>query len=128
MAVTLWKTPPPSLKLADNDVHVWRTDLDVRADTLHVLQKTLSADEQEKASRFHFEKDRLRYVIAHGVLRYLAAGYSGQKPEDLQFSCNQWGKPAFRKSGPAVPLQFNLSHSGEIVLHAFSLAREIGID
>jgi len=125
-ASPFWETPPASLQLGDGEVHVWRADLDIPPATIDRLQKTLSPAEQQKASRFHFAKDRLRYMIARGVLRCLAGRYCGQEPESFQFACNPWGKPALQNL--SMPLQFNLSHSGEIVLHAFTVSREIGID
>lgn len=127
-ASPFWKTPPSSLQIGDREVHVWRANLDMEPAALAGLQKTLSPDEQEKASRFHFEKDRYRYVIARGVLRRLIGRYSSRQPELLQFSCNQWGKPALEGSGLSPALEFNLSHSGEYLLHAFTLGRQIGVD
>jgi 4'-phosphopantetheinyl transferase len=123
-----WKSPPASLVLGANEVHVWRADVNLSSAEVLRLHGTLSSEEQEKAARFHFEKDRRRYVIAHGVLRCLIGRYSGQAPNSVRFSSNPWGKPALEGLSHIAKLQFNLSHSGDIVLHAFTLGRQIGVD
>jgi 4'-phosphopantetheinyl transferase len=125
-ASSRWSLPPANFKLGEDEAHIWRTGPDLKPATLAKLEKSLSPDEREKAARFHFEKDRRRYVIAHGVLRALVGHYSGEDGHALRFCSNQWGKPFVE--GLTTNLDFNLSHSGEIVLHGFTLGRQIGID
>ena len=85
---------------------------------------TLAAEELSHAVRFHFERHRMHYVIARGALRMLAARYLGCEPGELRFDVNPHGKPFL----PAARLQFNLAHSHELALVAFTLDAEIGID
>ena len=109
--------------LGTNDVHVWRIRLDAgRASELWPL---LSRDEQNRASRFHFEEHRDAYVVAHGMLRRILAGYcDDQSAQRLVFTVGEYGKPALQHS----TLEFNLSHSGDYALLAVSRGGPVGVD
>lgn len=109
--------------LGANDVHVWRIRLDAgRASELRPL---LSSDEQERASRFHFDEHRDAYVVAHGMLRRILSGYcDGQSAEELVFTVGEYGKPALEHS----TIEFNLSHSGDYALLAVSRGGSVGVD
>ena len=86
----------------------------------------LSAEEEKRASSFRFERDAVRYVIAHGALREILARYARQSPRELDFSAGAAGKPALEGIVPGV--SFNLAHSGEFALVAVSASADVGID
>jgi len=104
-------------------VHVWFVDL---GDELAVNDcfKLLSRDERERAAKFRFEKDRLHFIIARGVLRQVLSLYLSKKPNTIRFEYGKYGKPFLLKN----PLQFNLSHAGEIALISLTKKNIIGID
>jgi 4'-phosphopantetheinyl transferase len=112
--------------LPEDEVHVWRTTLNIPAADLAGLWYLLSSDERERADRFHFEVDRRRCIIGRGLLRLLLGHILSTPAKELQFEYNEFGKP--RIAGRGLPIQFNLSHSGELVLIAMSLGRAVGID
>jgi 4'-phosphopantetheinyl transferase len=112
--------------LDGRQVHVWIFELSARADALEALRAQLSAEELEREGRFYFAHLRVSYAIAHGVLRYLLAGYLGARPRELQFSYNQQGKP--RLAQEDCDLRFNLSHSGAMAAVAVAAGCEIGVD
>lgn len=123
-----WDRPPWPLELGYEDVHVWRASLDVTGERLRSLQRTLSPDERERAERFHFERDRRRYIIAHGVLRDILSRYLGVGPGLLRFHRGPHGKPALTETFGGGELGFNLTHSNELVLCAVTRSRKVGID
>jgi 4'-phosphopantetheinyl transferase len=88
----------------------------------------LSDAERAQADRFHFDSDRQRYILAHGVLRTILGNYLQTSPEDLRFDLNDFGKPSLAGGTAARHVQFNLSHSGDLVLVAVALDRAIGVD
>ena len=90
------------------------------------LESILSADERERVRRFHFERDRSRWLAGRGCLRMLLGRYFCVPPETLSFDYGPFGKP--RLIGLKTPLQFNASHSGDILLIAVTLDRAVGID
>ena len=112
--------------LADDEVHVWAVETLSHVHKLSQLRCYLADDEIERANRFHFDTHRHRFVILRGILRCLLADYSGQAPADLRFWYNEQGKPYLQPKSQSI--MFNLSHSGEIALYAFSYQREIGVD
>lgn len=119
-----WRSPPPSLILQNDEVHVWRADLAVPS--LHEFRLLLSPDEQARANRFYFQKDRDRFETARGVLRLILSRYLSVPPQDLQFHYSPTGKPSL--ADPIEPsLCFNLSHSEQLALYAVAW-RTVGID
>jgi 4'-phosphopantetheinyl transferase len=122
----MWSAAPQSLSLSEGEVHVWRAELEQPHETLESFDRILDTDERERASRFHFEKHRRRFVVARGILRTLLARYLNAQPEELRFSYTGYGKPALDVEHRRV--RFNASHSHELALFAFVLDHEIGVD
>lgn len=110
--------------LSSDIIHVWVADLVKALPHAENYFKILSGDEKKKASDYKFEKDRQRYTAARGILRKLLSVYSGDLPERIEFLYNESGKPYLTQSD----LKFNLSHSGNLAVYAFTADREIGID
>jgi 4'-phosphopantetheinyl transferase len=102
-------------------VHVWR----IKTATEHDPE-VLSAEELEVAARFHFERDRVRYVASHVQLRQILSRYVGQPAEEIQFALGPMGKPFVSLDERSVT--FNLSHSGDRALIGVSSGPEVGID
>ena len=126
--MTVWSVPPQQITLLEQEVHAWKAPLLASEDEYVVLQQVLSPAERERARRFYFEKDRRRWTIAHGVLRLLLARYLHTDVREPQFSTNAYGKPTLAPPLAASGLQFNLSHSAEMALYAFTYRRQVGID
>jgi len=122
-----WRPAPSPMQLNGDEVHVWKAPLDDSSGMQRVLEGTLSSDERERADRFHFNCHRDRFVRARGVLRWLLADYLGVEPTALAFTYSSYGKP--RLGGVhASRIAFNVSHSEDLALFAFSRRGEIGVD
>lgn len=106
------------------DVEVWTARLEAGAPGLAAYARMLSADERARAGRFHLEQDRHRFIVARGILRTLVAQRLGLAPAAVAFSYLPHGKPALADS----TLDFNLSHSGNRALFAFSGSGRVGVD
>jgi 4'-phosphopantetheinyl transferase len=111
-------------RVAAGEMHVWHAWLDQPAAVVQHLHGLLAEDERARAARFHFARDRDRYIVGRGVLRCLLASYTGHAPADLAFRYGEFDKPELAGAGP----QFNLSHSGAVALLAFTDGAEVGID
>jgi 4'-phosphopantetheinyl transferase len=119
---------PVIYALQPDGVHVWRISLDWSPVQVQAFYDVLSPDEQKKADRFHFAADRLRYVTGRGVLRTMLARCTGLDAAHLSFEYGAFGKPSLAPGSINMPLQFNVSHSGELVLIALTLGRVVGVD
>lgn len=124
MTQVTWLIPPVDVQLDSRRVDVWRVFLDLKPDPVQRMESTLSADELQRAAKFHFDKDRRRYLAAHASLRGILARYLQCKPRVLKFSANEYGKPFL----PEHSVEFNLSHSGDYALIAVARGRKVGVD
>jgi len=120
-----WPIPPEMPALVPDAIHVWCAGLDLDAETMRACRAVLSPDEQARAARFVFERDRTRFVAARGTLRFLLGQYVNCAPQDLAFVYGAQGKPALPDSGG---LAFNLSHSQGLGVWAFGCDRALGVD
>jgi 4'-phosphopantetheinyl transferase len=124
-----WSSPPDQLALEATDVHVWLVSLNQPMATVTRFRQHLSPDELARAERFRFEIDRRRFIVARGYLRTILAGYLGIAPATIQFTYGDYGKPGLATStAPSAQLKFNLAHSGELAVYAFTLIGEVGVD
>jgi 4'-phosphopantetheinyl transferase len=105
-------------------VQCWCVRLDVAPDTYYA---TLSDDERNRTARFRFERDRRRFVVAHGVLRELLGRYLNIDPAEIRFVRNAFGKPELHPEFGGR-LKFNLAHSADLALIAIALDTDIGVD
>ncbi len=117
-----WRPAPARPLLADGAVHVWRADLDAPAERLLEL---LCAEELARAERFLDPHTGTRWARAHGILRALLGRYLERDPRELRFTAGAHGKPALAGEPGCF---FNLSHSGELAVFAFSVSTAVGID
>jgi len=120
-----WEPPPPVLALTEQELHIWRASLDQPSALLSRLAGLLSEDESARSNRFYFERDRQHYVAGRAILRTILGQYLGIPPEQIRFQYGKHGKPALPGTSP---LHFNLAHSNNLILLAFTLRHEIGVD
>jgi 4'-phosphopantetheinyl transferase len=100
-------------------------DLDQIAGEMPYVGECLSVDEQIRADRFHFEKDRRRWRTARGLLRLLLGCCLDTDPATLRLTQGKYGKPCLAEGSL---LRFNLSHSGGCALFTVAAGREVGVD
>ena len=125
--ISEWHTPPENLSLDQNEIHVWRCFLNQSAQQINALAETLTNDEAKRAERFHFERNRLHFISARGVLRVILGQYLRSNPRDVRFIYGRNGKPSLAGEKGAR-LSFNVSHSRDIALYAFTYDRKVGVD
>jgi 4'-phosphopantetheinyl transferase len=129
MVKDAWAPGPLRPLLADGAVHVWRADLTAVADELDEL---LSDEERERAGRIVNERDGELWSRSRGLLRALLGRYLQREPRSLRFTTGEHGKPALAgdadESSRSPGLSFNMSHSGQLALYAFSEAGAVGVD
>lgn len=123
-----WCFPPASFCLESDEVHVWCASLVLTTPRIETLLKTLAPEERRRSEIFRFQKHRIHYIVARGLLRTILGRYLGLEPCELEFCYNSYGKPALTKTFGGEKFRFNLSHSYDIVLYAITHGREVGVD
>ncbi len=121
-----WKSTSAPEKLGKKEIHIWKIPLgDEQNDPFTEL---LSIEEQQRADSFRFSRDRNRFIRTHSRLRELLSSYSGLSTKELRIAHNAYGKPYLVNPTAEQPLFFNISHSKDLALFAFSHHSELGID
>jgi 4'-phosphopantetheinyl transferase len=123
-----WSAPPQFPLLGPDEVHIWCVVLDRPDSRVRNLRRTLAPDEQGRAERFHFRRDREQFIVARGMLRKIVGRYAGVEAHRLRFCYNSYGKPFIAEELNPSRVSFNLSHSQGLALLAVSRQRELGID
>ncbi len=118
---------PVSRTLHTGQIHVWMFSL---ADTYDIRMyfSLLNPEEKKQLGHFQKESDQNRSLIGHSMLRHLLGRYLSYPAEKLCFETGPYGKPFLANDNLPFPINFNLSHSGEWIVLAFSPDGPIGID
>lgn len=122
-----WPAPPADLELKVGQVHIWCTSLDQPFNSVTWLSELLSKDEQTRASRFVFDKDRQHFTVARANLRLILSRYLKIEADQLRFRYGAQGKPELAGIN-SNSLYFNISHSHGLALFAVARDRTLGID
>lgn len=107
-------------------VRVWILSVDVPPDTAASCRDVLDDGERARAAAFVDPRDRQRFTVAHGALRFLAARELGTEPAALTWIAGPHGKPGL--APPRSGLHTSLSHSGDMVAAAIGTGRPVGVD
>ena len=125
---SMWRLPSSYAELSQHDVHIWYASLNQPLASFERLALLLSPDEQARAKRFYFEKDRIRYANGRGILRSILAYYLNIEPQYVQLCYGDYGKPYLERHSAEMALDFNLSHSNDLALYAITRGKSVGID
>ena len=123
--ISEWRSVSEVPSLAAGEVHVWLLRIDERLRSL--VETSLSQAEMERANVFRFRKHQTQFVVSRGSLRFLLGQYLCQAAGDIEIHYADLGKPYLSQQfQPNV--HFNISHSSEYAVLAFSHTQELGID
>ncbi|MBI5629285.1 MAG: 4'-phosphopantetheinyl transferase superfamily protein [Elusimicrobia bacterium] len=112
--------------LNEQEAHLWHAGPAESFQGLEALGRLLSPEEEARARRFVFEKDRAQFILGRGIMRSLLGRYLGADPRRLLLRQTPLGKPILAEAGG--PLEFSLSHSHGRILCGMALGRRIGVD
>lgn len=102
--------------------------LDLAPEVVCALEGCLSGVERDRGNRFVFDRDRRRFIVARAQLRQLLGARLDVHPEAVELVYGTRGKPALARRFADSGLCFNVSHSDDVAVYAFSRDREVGID
>lgn len=86
------------------------------------FKKSVSRETRERTERMRREQDRMATITGEGMIRFLLAEKTGEKPEEIPICRAETGKPY----SPGNPY-FSISHSSGAVAVCFS-EQEVGLD
>ena len=126
--MTPWPPSAAEVPALEDSAHVWTVRLDDATVDFDRGRDLLSPEEQARAARFKFERDRRRYLVAHIALHDILRRYLPSEPAHLSFDIGANGKPRLAQALASRGVEFNLSHSNEMALLAVCDKREVGVD
>jgi 4'-phosphopantetheinyl transferase len=112
-------------------VHLWLAFLDEIVDPHLLAQYRLLLSEEEllQQARFHFERDRHRYLVTRALVRTVLSEYAPVAPRDWRFAVNAYGRPSIATEFAAARrVEFNVSHTNGLVVLGLTCERAIGVD
>jgi 4'-phosphopantetheinyl transferase len=121
-----WPSGPKRPMLPKGVVDVWRADLNAVADD---VLAALTGGERERAAGIMGRCERTLWSRSRGVLRELLARYLQGETGDVELTIGAHGKPELPVDADRhTNLFFNLSHSRDLALYAFSVDKPVGVD
>jgi 4'-phosphopantetheinyl transferase len=119
---------PEDYSLPEDEVHIWQANLESSWNMTERLRGILSIEEQQRADRFHFDHDRKRHTLARILLRQVAARVLNTSPERLNITSAPDGKPHLLLDASQPHIEFNISHSKDLIYVVVANGRAVGID
>jgi len=123
-----WRIPPHELSFPSNRIDIWRVCLESSNLSESDLAGILSPDEDDRASRFHFDEDRKRFARCRVALRIILGHYLDMHPAEIRFRYEKDGKPEIANAQDSRGLRFNIANSCGLALIAVSSGRALGVD
>jgi 4'-phosphopantetheinyl transferase len=120
--------PGDAPDLAAGEAHVWIARLDALDDHADATTAILDDRERARAANFRFDRDRQLYILGRMTLRRILAAYLDIMPAEVLLRAGHHGKPELGPPFGIDALHFNVSHSGDVALYAFTRDGPIGVD
>ena len=109
-----------------NEIHVWEFNIEVYQKLSVHYFEYLSEEEAKRVERLRKINDKKQYVIGHIFLRILLSEYLKIPIRQISLFRDAHGK--IKLEGNGGNISFNLSHSDEMVVLAFSQYKDLGVD
>lgn len=119
----------PVNHLSDDEVHLWLVDMNnVTSPSVSTQWQHLLTDEEQcRMQRFHQTEKQQQFVVGRVALRLiLNALLNKPSAQDITFAKSETNKPFLLNNPQGI--QFNLSHSGNVILIAVTRGKQCGVD
>lgn len=117
------------LKPEDPDfIRVWISLIESPEVLARRAEHLMSEEERARADRFATDALRARFVAQRAALRTVLGRASGLPPGRVRCGASPGGKPRLADDFPGKRLQFNISHSGDLVVIALAEGPRVGVD
>lgn len=111
-------------------IHLWCTFYSDLANEglLREYRSFLSEPERQQELRFHFARDRRRYLVTRALVRTVLSRYAEIAPREWVFTPNDYGRPLIANGAAAGQISFNVSHTDSLIILAVARGHELGVD
>jgi 4'-phosphopantetheinyl transferase len=110
-------------------IDLWVAGCDAADERAEQYRTLLTDYEKDGEYRFHFERDRRRYLTTRVLIRTVLSRYSATPPTAWRFHANRYGRPEIANDGDAErSLSFNVSHTSDVILMAVTRDNVVGVD
>ena len=118
------------LELVSGQIDLWYTRTDQVGPELALRYRALlTPQELSQHGRFHFEKDRHRYLVSQALSREVLSCYMPVAPEAWRFEADHYGKPQLvDPAGLAREIDFNISNTDGLVVFGIYRGKALGVD
>ncbi len=127
----MWQKIPQDLTKLDLNfgaIHIYLIDLNSNFYQVDELSKFCDQNELIRSKNFKFQNHQNFFILTRGILRIILSKYLDITPQEIIFNYSEKGKPYIETSLNQNEIQFNLSHSENLVLYAITKQSQIGID
>ena len=87
------------------------------------MQPFVTVGERNHAQRFVHAEDAARHLVGRALVRRVLDATIG-RPAIEEFTLSQYGKPTYATG----EINFSISHAGDMVVAAFCIGHNVGID
>lgn len=125
-----WREPLRETGTHAPPVRIWRLRLsDLAGDPGETLRSLTVPSEHARARRYRFDADRHRHLAGRGLVRAFLSIRYGCAPGKVSINEGPHGKPRLNGGQADEPaLRFNIAHTEDVVVAAFSRTHPVGID
>lgn len=114
--------------MSPNEVHIWSLSVE-RFDKTDLTLEILSDEERLKLGTYAFENDKNKFLATRYLVRTTLSKYFAKiSPQDWAFESTHFGRPYIANATAPATLNFNLAHSGNLVICGISAGPEFGVD
>jgi 4'-phosphopantetheinyl transferase len=108
-----------------NNVLAYIIDTDNFTCDTALLYQLLDKIDQRRVKEYVKHIDKYRFIISRGILKYFLSFFTKKhSPKDISLSYKRFGKPFMINSN----IEFNISHSHNLIIYAFNINKPVGID
>ena len=125
-----WSDPPEHSTLVAGEVQLWLVKVPAPQLGMDALLARLTPAERERADGKRVAAKKREYITGQASLRTLLGMQHGIDPMQVTYRRGVKGKPYLSDSctQTAPRVQFNITHSGDMVMVAMALHTELGVD
>jgi phosphopantetheinyl transferase len=111
-----------------NSMHIWFARYQNLDPFYTTLSHFITTNEWKRARGFKQPSDARKYILRHGILRFIMGECTGREPGQLTITEGKNGKPSCNPLQTSSDITFSLSGTREMLCMGVTRQQNIGID